>query len=156
MIIVGNNFKYKTDEYGRVEKITVENLDINQARERSEYQQQKAKDLKDGKTTDSVDPTDDGGHMVASQFWGPSEQINYFPQNAAQNRAGGQWYEMETELRQLRLDNPTATIKIEIVPIFPAGTSPIHGGPIRRPQRFVVSVKVDGVSVRPPYNISNP
>jgi DNA/RNA non-specific endonuclease len=128
--VVDNNFKYQTDINGRVSKITVENLQTNQTRQRSSYQQQKAKDIKDGKPTDGVN--DDGGHMVASQFWGPSEQINYFPQNAAQNRSGGDWYKMEQELKQLRLVNPMATIKVEIVPEFT--------GMSKRPDRFAIRV----------------
>ncbi|ADB40288.1 DNA/RNA non-specific endonuclease [Spirosoma linguale] len=151
--VVDNNFIYKTDDAGRVSKITVEDLQTNQARPRNTYQQQKAKDIKDGKTTDSIDPTDDGGHMVASQFYGPSEQINYFPQNAVQNRAGGDWYIMEQELKQLRINNPNAVIKVEITPVFDDGI-------IKRPSDFDVRVTVteNGIPVtitKPRYNISN-
>jgi hypothetical protein len=38
-----NNFKYKTDELGRVEKITIDNLNLNSNKERDAYQQGLAK-----------------------------------------------------------------------------------------------------------------
>ena len=144
---IDNNFIYKTDEYGRVEKITVENLELNPNRTRDSYPQAKAKEIKDGNLTP---PVDNGGHMVGNQFYGPSEQINYFPQNAESNQSGI-WYQMEQELRQLRLNNPNATIKVEIVPEFP-NTIGRFNDPFRRPDWFNIDVEIDGV----PHQITNP
>ena len=73
--------------------------------------------------------------MAGNQFGGPSEQINYFPQDPLSNQSGA-WFQMEIELKQLRQNNPNATIKVEIVPEF-TGTS-------KRPDRFDVEVKVNG------------
>jgi hypothetical protein len=62
---------------------------------------------------------------------------------------------MEDELAKLRADNPTATIRVEITPTFPAGTSPKHGGAIRRPDRFDVEVKMNGTIFKE-FDIPNP
>ena len=89
--LIDGNFIYKTDDLGRVEKITIENLELNPNRVRDEYQQGLTKSLKNGKATDN------GGHMAGNQFNGPSEQINYHSQDWVSNQSGD-WYKMETEL----------------------------------------------------------
>lgn len=145
--VIDNNFRFKTDAYGRVEKITIDNLQLIPNKARDGNQQVLAKSLKDGK------PTDNGGHMAGNQFGGPSEQINYHSQDFVSNQSGD-WYRMETELKQLRRNNPTATIKVEIVAEFPNKTGQF-GDPFRRPDRFDVEVKVNGTIFKE-FDIPNP
>jgi len=144
--VVDGKFKFKTDDLGRVEKITIENLELNPNKERDRYQQGLTKGLKNGKDTDN------GGHMVGNQFDGPSEQINYHSQDWVSNQSGD-WFKMETELKQLRLNNPTATIKVEIVPEF--------NGTNKRPDKFNVRVSVfengqPKIINKPTYEVDNP
>ncbi|WP_079685666.1 fibronectin type III domain-containing protein [Ohtaekwangia koreensis] len=136
--IVDNNFIYETDNLGRVSLITIEDVSIN-PRVRNETAQAHAKNVKDGKATDA------GGHMAKSEWNGPSEQINYFPQDPASN-SYGEWYKMEGEITKLKLDNPNSKIKVEIYPAF-AGT--------QRPTEFTVIVSKDG-TFHKDFDIKNP
>ena len=151
---VDNNFVFKTDAEGRVSEIIVEDLKVDVSRPRYEGAQQNAKELKDGATLDSDGWSDDGGHMVRAQFFGPSEQINYFPQNAAKNRPPGEWFNMEEDVKNLKLANPTAVIRIEIVPTFGDPTK------MKRPTSFVVKVYQGGTQLPANqgglYRIDNP
>lgn len=52
---------------------------------------------------------------------------------------------METELKQLRQNNPNATIKVEIVPEF-TGTN-------KRPDRFAVRCTLNGQNYQLPKSI---
>ena len=47
---------------------------------------------------DGVKGEDQGGHLIARIFNGPSEQINYIPQNAKLNN--GEWRAMENEWKK--------------------------------------------------------
>ena len=68
---------------------------------------------------------DHGGHMIASQFNGIVEQINYFPQHPRTNTPG-EWWRMEGEWAT----NLAQTVSVNIKPQF-NGTS-------KRPYRFDV------------------
>ncbi|WP_371878224.1 DNA/RNA non-specific endonuclease [Flavobacterium sp. DG2-3] len=63
--------------------------------------------------------------------------INYFSQNAVQNRAGGDWYKMETSISDFKRANPNKKIKVEMEFYFD-GTS-------KRPTSTRVDVYIDGV-----------
>jgi len=104
-----DNSKYifETDDLGRVNKAVMEDLDFA-SKARNEGFQQETKHVKDGL------PNDDGGHIFRNEWGGPSEQINYFSQNAVQNRAGGEWYKMEKALSDFKRSNPGVKIKAEI------------------------------------------
>lgn len=156
---VDNDFVFKTDGQGRVDKIIAENMKI-QKRPRNTTSQQDAKNQKDGLKQDSDGYSDDGGHMIRSQFFGPSEQINYFPQKASVNRAGGDWYKMESDIKKLIEDNPNANIKVEIEAIFGSTNRP------KRPTEFKVKIYKDGqklpdngingIGAKGKYDIENP
>ncbi len=97
------NYKYYTDAQGRVNKVTLENLVLNN-RDRNLYQQSvKCKKAKNGLAGD------DGGHIGASQYDGAGEQINNLPMKASINRAGGTYYRMETEWKSVLNNNGTVT-----------------------------------------------
>lgn len=104
-----DNAKYvfETDDLGRVNKAVMEDLDFA-SKARNEGFQQQTKKVKDGL------PNDDGGHIFRNEWGGPSEQINYFSQNAAQNRAGGEWFNMEKALSDFKRANPNVKIKAEM------------------------------------------
>ncbi|SFC79014.1 DNA/RNA non-specific endonuclease [Flavobacterium phragmitis] len=106
---VVDNAKYvfETDELGRVNKAIMDDLDFA-SKARNEGFQQKTKNVKDGFSND------DGGHIFRNEWGGPSEQINYFSQNAVENRAGGQWYNMEKAVSDFKRANPNVKIKAEM------------------------------------------
>ena len=82
----GNGYKYTTDDLGRINNTSGE-LNLGQGT-RNSYAQ---------RTVGGADrlPTDDGGHLIASQFNGSGQIDNLIPQNSGINRAGGEWYNME-------------------------------------------------------------
>ncbi len=84
--IDGNEYKYTTDNVGRINNASGE-LNLGQGT-RNPYAQ---------RTVGGTDrlPTDDGGHLIASQFNGSGQIDNLIPQNSGINRAGGEWYNME-------------------------------------------------------------
>jgi hypothetical protein len=74
--------------------------------------------------------TDDGGHLLASMFNGPGEQINYVPMATSLNQAGGGWYAMEQEIKsELRGGNPPPPapkpVDIEINISYAANKRPV-------------------------------
>ncbi len=129
---VDGNFNFYTDELGRVKEIKVNNIEINPRGRNQEYQSN-TKNIKDGY------PTDDGGHMVKAEWFGPSEQINYFPQAPSQNQPPGEWFNMEKFVTELRENNPGKTIEFTIYPEF--------SGSSKRPTGFDVEVKMEGVLI---------
>ena len=106
-VVDNSKYIFETDDLGRVNKAVMEDLDFA-SKARKEGFQQETKHVKDGL------PNDDGGHIFRNEWGGPSEQINYFSQNAVQNRAGGEWYKMEKAVSDFKRANPGVKIKAEI------------------------------------------
>ena len=122
-------YVYETDESGRVNRVSGE-LDLTK-RDRNTYQQSKAgkaEGIKDGLTDD------DGGHLIASIFDGPGEQINYAPMNSNLNRDA--WKRMENQWAEALDSDPPKTVKVDI--------EPIYDGDNKRPEVFEVVFWVDG------------
>ncbi|WP_062270714.1 DNA/RNA non-specific endonuclease [Endozoicomonas arenosclerae] len=126
-------YLYETDDNGRVNRVSGE-LDLTK-RDRNTYQQGKAgkaEGIKDGLTDD------DGGHLIASIFDGPGEQINYLPMNSNLNRGG--WKRMENKwaeaLKDDPPDNPKKIVKVNI--------EAIYDGDDKRPEAFEVEYWIDG------------
>jgi filamentous hemagglutinin len=90
-------------------------------------QQSQVVDLKDG-----VPGADQGGHIIGARFYGPGEQINYYPQNAALNL--GDWKLMENKWAEALAAGKD--VKVEIKAIFNTGTG--------RPDAFDVDYWIDG------------
>ncbi|WP_143755763.1 DNA/RNA non-specific endonuclease [Kaistella haifensis] len=138
-VVDNGRYVFETDEIGRVNKAVMEDLDFH-TRARNETYQQETKKVKDGY------PNDDGGHIFRNEWGGPSEQINYFSQSPAQNRAGGDWYIMEQEISLLKKNNPSSKYKAEMVFVFE--------GSSKRPTSMRVRLSENGV-VKKNYLISN-
>lgn len=62
-------------------------------------------------------PCDDGGHGLGAVFDGPTELINYDPQNNIVNRAGGDYYKLERIWEENLKNNKR--VRVEIKKIFP-------------------------------------
>lgn len=128
-VVDNGRYVFETDELGRVNKAVMEDLDFH-TRARNETYQQETKKVKDGY------PNDDGGHIFRNEWGGPSEQINYFSQNAAQNRAGGDWFNLEKAISDFKKVNSNKKIKVEMDFYF--------NGNSKRPNAIDVDVYVDG------------
>ncbi len=129
-----DGYIYETDELGRVVKVSGDLDDIVRARLNS--QQIRSVDIKEG-----VKGTDQGGHAIAARFYGPGEQINYYPQAANLNQ--GEWKRMENlwaEAMVTKFDESGIIIKkgedvkIQILPVFK--------GNGKRPVKFEVRYKI--------------
>lgn len=127
----GGKFVFETDQFGRVSKAIMDPVEINKNIKRSEEFQARAKEIKDGSTVN----VDDGGHIFRNEWGGPSEQINYFSQNANENRTGA-WYNMEKEISKMLKSETPPNVKIEMEFNFTGGS--------KRPDSIDVIVKVDG------------
>ncbi|TCP24807.1 fibronectin type III domain protein [Tenacibaculum skagerrakense] len=130
--IENGKFIYEIDDLGRVVSAKMNSVSIDKSIKRSEDFQSHTKTVKDGSTVN----VDDGGHIFRNEWGGLSEQINYFSQNAKENRTGA-WYNMEKAIsNMLKSDNPPTNINIEMDFNF-IGNS-------KRPDSIDVIVKVDG------------
>jgi len=129
-VVDDGRYLYDTDAFGRVNKAVMEDINFYN-RARSEAYQQETKLVKDGF------PNDDGGHIFRNEWGGPSEQINYFSQNATQNRASGDWYKAETAISDFKRANPGKKIKVEMEFYF--------DGSSKRPISTRLDVYVDGI-----------
>ena len=105
------------------------NADLDDiARVRLGNQRIKAVDVKDG-----VRGNDQGGHIIASRFFGPGEQINLYPQSTNLNQ--GAWKQMENIWADAMVRGKD--VKIEVNAIFEDESL--------RPEAFEVSYWIDGV-----------
>ena len=123
------NYTYGTDELGRVNSVSGK-LNLSKA-DRNTYQQTKAGKL-DG-LKDGLDD-DEGGHLIASIFNGPGEQINYAAMDGNLNK--GAWKSMENEWAKALKGKPPKEVEINI--------QAIYKGESKRPSKFVVEYKIDG------------
>ncbi|WP_252180145.1 DNA/RNA non-specific endonuclease [Endozoicomonas sp. 4G] len=122
-------YDYQTESEGRVSKVTGQ-LELS-TQDRNTYQQIKSAEaggIKDGREGD------DGGHMIASIFNGPGEQINLLPMESNLNR--GEWKRMENKWAAALAEEPPKQVSVEIRPIYEEGS--------KRPSSFDVFYEVDG------------
>lgn len=129
---------YRTDETGKVRNISGK-LKLGKIGERNVYQQTKTVSIKDGKKGD------DGGHLIAHQFKGAGEQINYVPMLKNLNR--GQWKKMEGEWQKALKQIPPKKVFVDINALYKAGS--------KRPLGFVVNYTIDGVPYRKKFRNFN-
>lgn len=123
--VVDGRYTYDTDELGRVERVSGElHLD---AADRNTYRQQQAGGAE--RLT-----TDDGGHLVGSQFDGPGEAINLIAQNRGINRSGGQWYALESTWQTALSRGQQVNVDIQ----------PVFSGSNIRPDAITVRYTIDG------------
>ena len=126
--IDSNGYKYVTDDKGRISNVQG-NLQLGEG-VRNEYAQ---------RTVGGVDrlPTDDGGHLIGSQFNGSGQIDNLVPQNSSINRAGGEWYKMEKRWADALKEG--SSVNVNITPIY-------EGGSVR-PSVFKVDYWIDGEKI---------
>lgn len=125
-----NNITVHTDELGRTQIYEVDKIKIADG-ERDLNQQRLCRTLKDGLETD------DAGHLIANEFGGPSEQINYQPMDSVTNRSG-EWRNMEKSWKKTLEDGGQITdIRMKID----------YDGTCKRPTDFNVSYKENGATL---------
>lgn len=127
IIYESNGYEYETDRYGRIESVS--GTLIDDPAKRNAYAQRVAGG------DDRLD-TDDGGHLIGSQFGGSGNLDNLVPMASATNRSGGKWYTMEQEWAKALDDGKTVDVKIKV--IYPENDS------TKRPTEFVVSYTITG------------
>ncbi|WP_083229827.1 DNA/RNA non-specific endonuclease [Pseudoalteromonas sp. BMB] len=123
------SYDYNTDEFGRVKSVSGK-LDLDTV-DRNKYQQSKAGatgGIKDG----LVD--DEGGHLIATIFKGPGEQINYAAMNGNLNK--GAWKRMENKWAEALKETPPKEIDVNINAIYEENS--------KRPVAFDVTYIIDG------------
>ncbi|WBW95937.1 DNA/RNA non-specific endonuclease [Oceanirhabdus sp. W0125-5] len=123
---------YTTDSAGRISNVKG-NLEPITAK-RSEYSQRiVGRDVNNPSVTSKL-TTDDGGHLIASQFNGSGGLDNLVPMDSKLNRAGGDWYKMEQEWASALEANKEVFVEIDV----------IYEGASSRPSKFVVEYTIDG------------
>ncbi len=122
------DYRYETDASGRVTMVggTLK----YKKRDRNTYQQAKAG--KEGGIKDGL-KNDEGGHMVASIFDGPGEQINYSAMNGNLNK--GVWKRMENQWAKALKKKPPQDVYVVIDAIYEGGN--------KRPVAFDVAYTID-------------
>jgi predicted ribonuclease toxin of YeeF-YezG toxin-antitoxin module len=126
--VTNDNYKYTTDELGRIVNVDAPELVLKKAN-RNKYAQANV----GGK--DRL-PDDDGGHLIGAQFNGPPDIDNLVPQNSQINRRGGVWYEMETEWANALKEVPPKKVSVSIEPIYSNNSM--------RPDSFMVEYEIEG------------
>ncbi|ASN04217.1 T7SS effector LXG polymorphic toxin [Virgibacillus necropolis] len=126
--ITNDNYKYTTDEFGRIVNVETPDLVLKKA-DRNKYAQANI----GGK--DRL-PDDDGGHLIGAQFNGPPDIDNLVPQNSQINRRGGVWYEMETEWANALKEIPPKKVSVSIEPMYSNSSM--------RPDSFIVEYEIEG------------
>ncbi len=126
--VTNDNYKYTTDELGRIKNVEASELVLKKA-DRNKYAQANV----GGK--DRL-PDDDGGHLIGAQFNGPGDIDNLIPQNSQINRRGGVWYDMETEWANALKEVPPKKVSVEIDPIYSNNSM--------RPDSFIVEYEIEG------------
>ncbi|TDB51163.1 ubiquinone biosynthesis methyltransferase UbiE [Bacillus sp. CBEL-1] len=126
--LTNDNYKYTTDELGRIVNVDAPELVLKKAN-RNKYAQANV----GGR--DRL-PDDDGGHLIGAQFNGPPDIDNLVPQNSQINRRGGVWYEMETEWANALKEVPPKKVSVSIEPIYSNNSM--------RPDSFMVEYEIEG------------
>lgn len=122
-----NIITVKTDDLSR-NKVTEINVLSRGDGFRNEFQQQRCRYLKGGFVSD------DAGHLLAREFNGPPEQINYLPMDSYTNRIG-EWRNMEKSWKNtLESGGSITNVRIESY----------YEGKSKRPTGFDVSYCENG------------
>ncbi|NZA25845.1 DNA/RNA non-specific endonuclease [Luteimonas sp. SJ-92] len=116
-------YLYHTDGQGRVSRVEGD-LQLGDG-PRNTYQQQVS-------GREDRLPDDQGGHLIASIFHGPGEQMNLVPQNGNLNM--GAWKRMENAWAEALKADLDVQVRID----------PVYGGDSLRPTRFDVSYQIEG------------
>ncbi len=120
-----NGYKYTTDEVGRISEAEG-NLKLQQGTRNSYAQRIVGRD-------DRL-PTDDGGHLIGTQFNGSGQIDNLVPQSSNINRSGGEWYKMEQTWSDALKSGSKVEVDIKVA----------YKNSSTRPDGFTVNYKIDG------------
>ncbi|WP_082051236.1 T7SS effector LXG polymorphic toxin [Rossellomorea aquimaris] len=129
--ITEENYKYTTDELGRIVDVNAEELIIGKGKRNTAMQ------VAVGREDRLFD--DDGGHLIGTQFRGSGDIDNLLAQNKYINRSGGEWYKMETEWANALKEIPPKKVSVKIKPVF-IGTS-------LRPDSYKVIYQIEGKGI---------
>ncbi len=129
-----DGYTYQTDGEGRVAHVSG-TLTLKE-RGRNRTQQGSSVLLKDGTKT-----RDHGGHLIANEFWGPGEQLNYVPQEGKLN-SSGEWKLMENHWRSEKLKGNSVDVMI--------GVNYAPGSTNKRPVSFAVTYTITDNNTKPP------
>ena len=77
---------------------------------------------------------DEGGHLIASIFNGPGEQINYAAMDGNLNK--GAWKSMENKWEKALASDPPKNVEVNIKAIYENDS--------KRPEAFEVEYMIDG------------
>ncbi|MEB9402473.1 DNA/RNA non-specific endonuclease [Bacillus cereus] len=129
--ITEENYKYTTDELGRIVDVNAEELILQKGTRNLGMQ------VAAGQEDRLFD--DDGGHLIGTQFRGSGDIDNLLAQNRQINRSGGEWYKMETEWANALKEIPPKKVSVKIKPVF-VGTS-------LRPDSYKVVYEIEGKGI---------
>ena len=139
----GDNYTtVATDDKGRKVDIERPRLEIvdSSDRQRDPVQTGRTFGLMDGRADSDGERMDDGGHVVADEFGGSSEQTNLLPMDSEVNRHGA-WRDMEKQIEaELKKEPPSEVTDYKVHVVYEGESS--------RPVAFEVSYKVDGEPVQ--------
>lgn len=129
-----NYIKDETDDKGRIIKISRPRIELAEHSQRTNETLQTV-DKKDGRRDDEGNKLDDGGHLVADEFGGSSEQTNLVPMDSEVNRHG-EWRKMERDIEKELSKEPPSEVKDFEVEIE-------YDDDSARPSGFTVSYTLD-------------
>ena len=118
---------YTTDEKGRIIHVEADPLILKTAK-RNEGMQRVV-----GREDRLSD--DDGGHLIASQFFGSGDIDNLVAMCSTVNRSGGQWYNMENDWADAMKEDPPKSVSVVIDVIYSSNS--------RRPDAFEIAYIIE-------------
>ena len=130
----GNFTKVETDDKGRIVRISRPRIELSDKSQRTNETLQTV-DKKDGRRDEDGNKMDDGGHLVADEFGGSSEETNLVPMDSEVNRHG-EWRKMERDIEKELKKEPPSEIKDFEVELE-------YDDDSFRPSGFTVSYTVD-------------
>ena len=128
--------RIETDDRGRITKVSRQKIELADKSQRTNETLQTI-DKKDGRRDTNGDKLDDGGHLVADEFGGASEETNLVPMDSEVNRHG-EWRKMERDIKKELNKKPPSDITNYEVEIY-------YDDDSQRPSGFTVSyTRVEG------------
>ena len=109
----GNFTKVETDDKGRIVRISRPHIELSDKSQRTN-ETLNTVDKKDGRRDENGKKLDDGGHLVADEFGGSSEETNLVPMDSKVNQHG-EWRKMERDIeKELNKEPPLEINDFEI------------------------------------------
>ena len=105
----GNFTKVETDDKGRIVRISRPHIELSDKSQRTN-ETLNTVDKKDGRRDENGKKLDDGGHLVADEFGGSSEETNLVPMDSKVNQHG-EWRKMERDIEKELNKEPPPEIK---------------------------------------------